>query len=171
MTMFTEETVSQVWMKMASLSPEKTQKLLKYMDKQQPHLCTFLMSTGQDYLKQDEREFLILMSLVIWQIFSHGTIPLATVSEPEIEKVQKINEPMFGHLEKLPEERLIKFLSVLLNNYSQREILKYISDPLFNPEDTTPVIRPESRGIALITLKSVIDCLEIQLHKEAQPPS
>lgn len=75
------EIVEKTWKRMASLSPRTIPKLIQRMTKEQPVVLAYLMAVDDDILNQDERELLLYLGVVIWQIMSQGAKPLPRVTE------------------------------------------------------------------------------------------
>lgn len=160
------ETVAETWEKIAGMSPEKTGKLLNHLEKQQPVLVDYLAKVGDGFLTPDEREFIAFLSFVIWQIFSRETKPIKTISEKVLDSVERMNRSLFEHLETVSEHRLMRVLAILLQNYNQREILHYLVQILMGTEDGTAFVQKSNRGIAIVTLKTVIDCFGRQFRED-----
>ncbi|MDP7421721.1 MAG: hypothetical protein QGH40_07565 [bacterium] len=157
-----EEIIAETWSRMASMPPEKAIKLLKRLIKQQPVIIDYLSAVGEGFLNQEEREFIGFLTLVIWQTFSQSTTPLKSITEEDLAGIERMNRPLFEHLESESESKLMRALSILYHHYHQKKILKYLIQMLLDNQDEEPFIRTSNRGIAIVSLKTVIDCFSQQ---------
>src|SRR4030042_1344403 len=70
-----------VWKRMASLSPRRVPKLIQHMTKEQPVVLAYLLAVDDDILNDDERQLLLYLGVVVWQIMSQGARPSPNVTD------------------------------------------------------------------------------------------
>lgn len=152
--------VEKTWKKLSSMSPLKAPRLINDMSKQQPLILAYLMAAGEDMLNQDEKELLLYLGVVVWQIMSQGSAPLPKVTEETLDAIENSNVKMLEYLEGESEIDFIETVENIFTNYNQTEVLKYVVEALMEEEDEESFIRDEVKGIMLIYLKTVIDCFD-----------
>lgn len=64
--------VEKTWEKMEETPPQKAWEIIEVMRRQQPFVLAYLMAVGGDMFNQAERELLLYLGVVIWQIMSQG---------------------------------------------------------------------------------------------------
>lgn len=117
------------------------------------------MACGSDIFNQDERELLLYLGVVVWQIMSQGSTSLPKIKENTVDKVENSNMKMIEYLKGESDTGFIDTVEKIINNYSQPEVLKYVIEALMEETEEGCLIRDENKGIMAIYLKTVIDCL------------
>ena len=162
MQIISEDIVEKTWQKISGMSPSDAPLLVKKMEKQQPVLLSYLLGVNNDMLNQDERELLIYIGIVVWQIMLKGDKSLKKVSEKTLDERERNNLKMLEYLE--GETDLVKTTKKIIENYNQSEVLKYIIEALMeeelDKEAISTEIRDENIGAMFISLKTMIDCLD-----------
>ena len=152
------EIVEKTWKRMASLPPRAIPKLIERMTNEQPVLLAYLMTADDDILNQDERELLLYLGVVIWQIMLQGAKPLPGVTEETLDDVETKNIKMAEYLQGETEAGFIEAATVIINKYRQPEVLKYVLEAIMEESEEGCVFQDENKGIMLLDLKTVIDC-------------
>ena len=153
------EIVEKTWKEMAGKSsPETAQEMIDRMSKKQPVILAHLMASGHDILNRDEKELLLYLGIVVWQIMLQGDTSLPKVTEKTLEKVDKINMKMLEYLEGESGTGFIETTEKLFKDYPQPEVLKYVIEAIMEEPHEDCQIRDEYKGIMVIYLKTVIDC-------------
>jgi hypothetical protein len=153
------EIVEKTWKKMARIPPQEAQKMITLIGKKQPIILAYLMACGSDIFNQDERELLLYLGVVVWQIMSQGSTSLPKIKENTVDKVENSNMKMIEYLKGESDTGFIDTVEKIINNYSQPEVLKYVIEALMEETEEGCLIRDENKGIMAIYLKTVIDCL------------
>lgn len=151
------EIVEATWKRIGGMSPSQIPKLIQQMEREQPVILVYLMAAGDDILNRDERELLLYLGVVVWQIMLQGDTLPPEVSEEDLAEVEKSNTKMLEYLGGEMEDDFVKTTQKIMVNYGQPEVLKYIIEALM--EDEEDLIRDENKGMLVIFLKTVIDCL------------
>ncbi len=129
------EIVEATWQKMATIPPSQAQKLIEQMSRQQPLILAYLMATGEDLLNHAERELLLYMGVVIWQMMQQGDKRPASVTEAMLEEVDRRNLSMLEYLEGDSEEEFLGTVQALMDSYNQREVLRYAVETLMEGDE------------------------------------
>ncbi|MDZ7268140.1 MAG: hypothetical protein ONB48_09430 [candidate division KSB1 bacterium] len=129
------EIVEATWQKMATIPPSQAQKLIEQMSRQQPLILAYLMAAGDDLLNHAERELLLYMGVVIWQMMEQGDKRPATVTETLLEETDQRNLKMLEYLAGDSEQEFIDTVQALLDSCNQREVLRYAIETLMEGEE------------------------------------
>ena len=154
------EVVDKVWKRVASFSPRRAPRLIQRMTKEQPVVLAYLLAVDNDILNDDERQLLLYLGVVIWQIMSHGTEPLPKVTEEILDAAETRNIKMAEYLQRETEEGFLEATKTIISNYGQPEVLKYVVEAIMEEPEEGCIIRDENRGILFLDLKTVIDCFD-----------
>ncbi len=129
------EIVEATWQKMATIPPSQAQELIEQMSRQQPLILAYLMSTGEDLLNHAERELLLYMGVVIWQMMQQGDKRPESVTEAMLEQVDRRNLSMLEYLAGDSEEEFLGTVQALMDSYNQREVLRYAVETLMEGDE------------------------------------
>ena len=161
MNSISSEIVEKTWKKVGSMSPLQGQKMITQMSKQQPIVLAYLMTAGDDFLNEDERELLLYLGVVVWQIMCQGDAPLPKATEKALDKVERKNIKMLERFAGKVFDQMEKSVEEMLRNYNQRVVLKYVVEALMEEPEEGCFIRDENKGIMMVFLKTVIDCFDL----------
>lgn len=159
MSPISSEIVEKTWREIGGESPEKVSEMVKRMDLEQPVILAYLMAAGSDMSNQSDREVLLYLGIVVWQIMCQRDTPLPKITKETLDKMEGSNMDMFEYLEEESDCDFIDTTRKILSNYSQPEVLKYVIEALMEPDEDC-LIRDESKGIMMFYLKTVIDCFK-----------
>ncbi|MEW5898931.1 MAG: hypothetical protein AB1652_07140, partial [Bacillota bacterium] len=143
MNPISSEIVEKTWKKVGSMSPLQGQKMINQMSKQQPVILAYLMAAGDDLLNGDERELLLYLGVVVWQIMLQGDAPLPKVTEKALDKTERKNIKILEHFAGKSLDQMEKGVEEMLRNYNQREVLKYVVEALMEEPEEGCFIREE----------------------------
>ena len=153
------EVVEKTLEEIENLSFSEAQKIGKKVVKQQPIIFAYLMAIGDDFLNQDEKEFLIYLGAVVCQIMSHGDTPLPKVTEETLDEVEGKNIKMVENFEGKTEADFLGAVEEMVINHPQPEVLRFVVEELMEEPEEDYLIRDESKGIMFAALMTIIDCL------------
>ena len=167
MKLISSDIVEKTWKKTGGMTPQEIQEMIDFMSKEQPIILAYLMAVGNDVFNQDERELLLYLGVVVWQIMSQAqadtALPIST--EDTLDRVEKSNMNMLESLEGESDAGFIAATEKIINNYSQPEVLKYVVEALTEEPEADCLIRDENKGIMTIYLKTVIDCFNKEFNE------
>ena len=154
------EEIDEVWDKLCELNEEDTGDLVRRFMEEQPALGIYL-SVSFESLGDSPESPLIDVVMGCWQVMSQvAGRPLAQVSPEEIESAEEANTDALEKLEDASEIEWRATVSGLIQNYNQRELLGFGIEMLMSGNEEAPELAPESIGLELIWLKTVLDCLD-----------
>jgi len=160
MKTISSEIVEKTWRKIGKMSVLEIPKMAYRMREEQPVVLAYLLTAGTDILNQDERELLLYLGMVVWQMMSQGSRPLVKITEDVVDEMERSNMKVVEYLKNEPETGFIKVTKEMIENYPQPEVLKYIVEALMEEQEEGCVIRNENKGMMMLYLKTVIDCFD-----------
>ena len=93
------EVVDKTWKRVASTSPRNAPKMVKLMTKEQPVILAYLLAVDNDVFNRDERELLLYLGVVVWQIMSQGAKTLSMITEEILDDAEARNVKMAEYLQ------------------------------------------------------------------------
>jgi len=154
------EVVERTWQRIAGQSVKDAQKLVNRMSKEQPVVLAYLMAVDNDIFNQSEREVLLFLGVVVWQIMLQGTRPLPKVTEKILDKAGAGNLKMAGYLQGETGSGFDEAVRKIIGSYKQPEVLRYVVEAIMEDTEESSPIREGNKGIMLLDLKTVIDCFD-----------
>ena len=104
--------------------------------------------------------YLMMLGALIWQAMSATHASLRQVTDQELEEAEAANLKMLEQLEEGSEIDYMELMRRLFTNYNQMPLLASLLEALMEGHEDTPDLAPDHLGMALIYLKTVIDCLD-----------
>ncbi len=175
------ETVTETWERMAEAPTDQAEGLVHQMQREQPHLLAYLLAQDEEIFDEQERETILYVGMVIWQIMKQGKRKPRKVSQKRLFEAEETN---YAFLEQLSEDTEADFMSAtlaMLENYPEPEVFRYIveaimeeeseeeSDEEIDKEESNPPIQDENRGLAFLILKTVLDALVANRKAPGKP--
>lgn len=156
------DVIEETFKEIAEMSPKKVHEIIERMDKEQPLIIGYLMEVGGDVLNMDEREVLLYLGVVVWQIISQKRkgkdTPVPEITEEILLRADESNGKMLESLENKSSDDFIDSIGNMVENNSHPELLKVVVEALMEEPEVMCVIRDENKGMMMIYLKTVIDC-------------
>jgi hypothetical protein len=140
------------------MSPREAPELMRRMQRKQPVILAYLLAVDHELLNQDEREMLVYLGTVVWEIMIQGSPPPPRVTEAMLDRADEANVKLLESLVDASDAEAETVLSTLIANYRQPEVLRYVVEALHEAVEAGE-IRDEYDGMLMIALKTVIDCL------------
>lgn len=163
MEMITEAIIDNVTQ---SIGEEETDFIdaLNILEAEQPVLLPYLFSESFDVLYQEEREYILFLTVVIYHSFKakFQTIPVVTE-----EQLGEIEEQNWDRINSVEVKRFRDRLDVFFDQATQEDLLAFAEDALADDEEGESIISPESREPIFIALKSMIDSLEQSINSDS----
>jgi hypothetical protein len=151
------EVVERTWQRIAALSPKDAPKLIQRMTKEQPVILAYLMAVDSDIFNDEERQILLYLGVVVWQIMLQGGRPIPKVTEKVLDEAEAKNLKMVEYLRSETEEATRK----IIGSYGQPDVLRYVVDAIMEDTEGSNPVREENKGIMFLDLKTVIDCFDV----------
>ena len=154
------ETVERVWDQLEQVSREEASQLANRMREQQPALMVYLLAGEEALDTGEESGWLIYLGAVIFEIIASQQVDLRPVSPEEVMAAEEANVLLLEDLEEGSEMGFTDAVKSLLVTYNQMPLLSALLEALMSPHEDNPELAPDHIGMALIHLKTVIDCLD-----------
>jgi len=156
----TYDEIDQRWAEMGGLELSEIPALVDNLKEQQPFVFTYLMATGSELLNQNEREALLFMGIMVWEIAENGSRSLPMITGELLDSKEEKNIEMLEYLAGEPETEFMETVEKIMECYPQAELLKYIIDRLMEEPDKGVALRDDSIGMMVLYLKTLIDCMD-----------
>jgi hypothetical protein len=152
--------IDRTWKRTNEATEEEGQRLLDSMAKQQPYIVAYLMAVEETLMAEEERGQLMLIGLICWQIVFAENKNLRAVTMEELEAAESANVKFLEEMEAGSEMDHMASLQDLMANYNQMPLLSAAIEALMADHVEEPELAGENIGLALLHLKTVLDCLD-----------
>lgn len=152
--------VHEVWDRFTQASPEEAQALAQRMQSEQPYLMAYLLVADEEFMDEQDRGVLLMLGAWIWQVMSQGDKPLRMVRHDDLDRAEQANMRTLEELDQGPELAVKDAIHQLVTGYNQMPLLGAVLEALMAGHEEEPESAPDSLGLALLHLKTVIDCLD-----------
>jgi len=155
--MITFETVTQTWQRMSQTPMHEAPEIVNQMQAEQPVVLSYLIHLEDLPFNQHERELIFYLGMVVWQIMKQSEHQLYKVTGKKLRKAEDANVELLEQLESYSEGELIEAIQLLLADYPEPEILRYVVEAIMEESQDDPGFRDEYRGLAFVHLKILLD--------------
>lgn len=131
------------------------EQAIEQFEQTQPILLSYLFSEEFEVFTSDEREFTLMLAVIIFTAVAEVREPLPQIDEAAIANAEEQN---WAKLEGVSARQFSERIDVFFQDYPQEELLAFVEDALAD-DDEDPIVTKEAREAIFITLKTVIDCL------------
>ncbi|HMO39237.1 MAG TPA: hypothetical protein PKC76_06460 [Saprospiraceae bacterium] len=131
------------------------EQAIEQFEQTQPILLSYLFSEEFEVFTSDEREFTLMLAVIIFTAVAEVREPLPQIDETAIANAEEQN---WAKLEGVSARHFNERIDVFFQDYPQEELLAFVEDALAD-DDEDPIVTKEAREAIFITLKTVIDCL------------
>ena len=152
--------IDRTWKRTNEATEEEGQRLLDVMARQQPFVVAYLMAVEETLMGEEERGQLILIGLILWQIVSAEKPDLRPITMDDLEAAETRNLKFLEEMEAGSEMDHMAGLQNLLATYNQVPLFTVVIEALMGGNEDEPELAGENIGLALLHLKSVLDCLD-----------
>ena len=150
--------IDRTWKRINESTAEDVQQLTAKLFENQPFAGAYLMAVEETLLPESERGNLLFIALTLWEIMSAGREPLRMATQEDIEAAEAVNVKFLEDLEAGSEMDHTDAFQHLMATYNQGPLLGAVVEALMSENAEDPDSAPESVGIALLHLKTVLDC-------------
>ena len=154
------KTIGRTWKRINEATEEEAQCLMDAMAKQQPFIVAYLLAVEETLMGDQERGQLTLIGLILWEILSGETPGLRQITMDDLEAAEEANVKFLEELEAGSEMDHMSALQNLMTTYNQVALLNAIIESLMAGHEEEPELAGEHIGLALLHLKTVLDCLD-----------
>ncbi len=155
------ESIAETWTWLCNLDDTETDALVKKFMAEQPALGIYLFANMEEMEGGAEHTRIVELVVAAWQAMSKAAgEPLPSATPEDIELAENANIRLLEKLDEGSEFEWETSVPTLLENYNQREILGFGLEILMAGNEDTPELAPESIGLEMVWLKTVIDALD-----------
>lgn len=148
------------WERLCGISPEEIKELVDEMARRQPAILGYLMASDEDLMEEKERGHLLMLGSFIWSTMSEHQPDLGQITPERLDEAEDANMKMIEGLADESEYGFANALEQLNDTYNQMPLLSVVLVELMSDYEEEPELANENIGLALLYLKSVIDCLD-----------
>jgi hypothetical protein len=152
--------IDRTWKRINETTGEDAQIRLDAMARQQPFIVAYLMAVEETLLKGEERGHLLLIGLILWEVLSSEKPDLRQINMEDLEAAEQTNIKFLEDLEAGSEMDHMAGLENLMATYNQVPLLRAVIEALMAGNEEEPELAGEDIGLALLHLKTVLDCLD-----------
>ena len=139
------------------LESEDLENEVSKMGEAQPALISFLMQESYEVLKEDEKEYLFYIFLVIYRAFTKSQ-SIGIIDGQIIQEMEEQNWEMWESVQ----SRSIRDRNTLFfRNYEEEDLLAFVEDMVLDDEEEQ--LSKVAQEIGMIAGKTLIDCFASQL--------
>jgi hypothetical protein len=158
MDLLSEGFVDKTWKQVAELTPDRTNKEMLAMGKNQPDLLAFLMAYMDD-LQQEVKELAIYIAFVVYKMFLDSSGKIPRISSKEIMARYNENTRFMESLEGAHEKFIDRVASVQVSK--QPYVMKYVLEALMEDAEKDGInLSEEDIGLLFILFKTEIEVLD-----------
>jgi hypothetical protein len=153
--------IEDTWNRLCDLDEKASAQLSKEFFKAQPALGIYCAAQGENLEDEGESSPMIELTIAFWQAMTQAArVPLPMATPEEIEAVE---EAVTRRLERLDEGSEIDVESNarrIIGRHNQREMLGFGIEILMSRYEEEPDLAPDSLGLEMIWLNTVVECLD-----------
>jgi hypothetical protein len=154
------EEVDAVWNQFSQASEKECRRLAHRMKETQPVLMVYLLAADENLFEEKDRGRLMELGSLVWTTMDHYQPSLRPVTEEEIDQAEAANIQHLKTLDEGSEMSSQEGMQKLISSYNQMPLLGAALEALVEDDPEEPDLLGEDVGLALLHLKSVIDCLD-----------
>lgn len=154
-----EDLVEETWEEVAEFTPNKINKIMQKVGKEQSALLAFIVEFTEE-LDQDVKELAIYMFFNVYRMFRKGFgEKIKPISPDDVIKCYESNEDLMQSLEGAHDKFYDRIARVQVS--SQPFVMKYIVETLLEPPESEDAVEltDEDIGFLFLLLKTVVDSL------------
>lgn len=137
-------------------SPDAYESAVKAMRKEQPILLAYNFSEGFKAFTEEEQQYFLYLSLVIWKAVNAANGPVPQV---DLTRLSEIEEHNWNIIQSSKGKTFRSRLDPFFEDYKQEDLLAFAEDALTQDEDEEEVVSREGQEALFVSLKTVIDAL------------
>lgn len=155
-----EAEVQAGWRELNLMDRTEASQLARRMQEEQPYILVYLLAAEETEGNREDPGRLMEMGACIWSIMNHAGGPLATIGPDQLDAAENENLRFLDRLDEGSEAEFTETLNSMLTEYNQVPLLRHVVDVLMGHLAEEDVLVGEGPGLALLRLKTVIDCLD-----------
>ncbi len=158
MNLLSEVFVEKIWQQAAKFTPDRANKEMLAMGKNQPDLLAFLMAYTDD-LQQEVKELAIYIAFVVYKMFLDSSGKIPRISSKEIMAKYNENTRLIENLEGAHEKFIDRIANIQVSK--QPYVMKYVLEALMEDAEEDGIdLADEDVGSLFLLFKTEIEILD-----------
>ena len=146
---------------LSNLDGEQMQKIIDSINEKQGFLMAYLMSAAENNFDEEERENFFYIGFIVLHLLITENSSLALIDGKFIDKVENDNMGLLELVEGKDEETVYDMVGTLLAEHKQSNLISFVLEAIYDvDEDENPFFSESDSAIMLLTLKTIIDCMD-----------
>ncbi len=156
------EKIEEVLNYFEKLDSDKFKGIMDEITEKQGNLLAYLLASSES-INQDKAEYFFYTGFVILYILVELGKTMPMVGENDIDKRELKNTQLLEMIEGEDEDLIIEFIETAFKDYKQINLFAFVMDSVFDEDQAgKPVFNEDETSIAILTLKTIIDCMDVQ---------
>jgi hypothetical protein len=155
------EIIQDTWNRLCDLDEKGSAQLSQEFFKAQPALGIYCAAQNENLGDEGEDSPMIELTIAFWQAMTQvagGPVPMAMPEE--IEAAEEATTKQLETLEEGSEMDQQTHARRTIENHNQRELLRFGIGILMARHEEAPELAPDSLGLEMIWLNTVVECLD-----------
>jgi hypothetical protein len=154
------EQIEATWERICQASREESSRIAQRIQRKQPFVMIYLLASDDGLMEGEDRGKLLELGTFIYEALASAHPKLRKVTGDELEEAEDTNLEFMATLDEGSEMGFIDSMQKLMVTYNQMPLLGAVLEALMQGYEDHPELAPDSLGMALLHLKTVIDCLD-----------
>ena len=154
------EKVEAVWRQVIQAPPDKANVWLQEIEHAQPFLFTFLVALDEKCAPAPKKGFLALLGFIIWKVMTQADRVAGLVTSEALEAAEQANVHRLYELCQGPEPHFYDAIIKMLATSNQAPLWGAVVESLMAEKEADGSKDDDKLALALVHLKTVIDCLD-----------
>jgi hypothetical protein len=152
--------IEDAWHDLYDTTEERAQELMDAFVKEQPELAFYLSEAEQEIDKLDERGFLILYGVWVWQAFKMNGRDSTMVSATAVEAASNRNHADMMRIGEAKQSLIMDASREFSKDFGQLPMLGAIINDIVEGQMEGEHRNDDITGMIVVCVKTVIDCLD-----------
>ncbi|HRK60565.1 MAG TPA: hypothetical protein PLI74_13035 [Candidatus Kapabacteria bacterium] len=165
MILINDQTITDVYNRLADLQEEHVTALMDTMATEQPSVLAYMMANAGEMESPMEAETLMFTGVVLWNCFKEHYPVMPAVNEDMLDDNEQANIELMHRLDELSMQGETDVVQKMMDEYPQPFLLSYALSAISNEsyeEDEEEIseedmISEEAQGAMIILFKTILD--------------
>ncbi len=131
----TSTSIDDAHQRVQKLAEDDFDEIMEQFSEEQPYLFAYVTALSEELPDTGPREWMILMTLVVWHSYRIETEQIPLVEESVIIEIENENYDRAEEMELIGEEDVFSKIADMIANFNQVELYKYISVEIIDMEN------------------------------------
>jgi len=154
------EAVIKIFNRVDTASEAEANALARRMQEEQPFILVYLLACEQEIDDEQEPGWLLYLGGAVYEVMASRKPDLRQVTGDELDQADDANLRFLEKMEPESEMHQQNAFEKLFFDYNQMPLLGVVVETLMAGNEETPELAGDGVGMGLLSLKTVIDCLD-----------